>query len=377
MVQLRHEFPVVDNCLYFNHAAVAPWPRRTAEAVYRFAQENLHYGASHYPDWLNTERTLRQQLKTLINAPTIRSIALAKSTSEALSMIANGLKWAPGDEVVITDQEFPSNRIVWEALSSRGVRVREAELTPAGNPEEAILNEVGPRTRLVSVSSVQYANGLRLDIARIGAALRDHPALFCVDAIQSLGAQVFDAQACEADFVVADGHKWMLGPEGLALMYVKPEWLEILEPSEFGWHMVHQRGDYTRRDWTPATDATRFECGSPNMLGIHALSASLSLLLEVGMETVQRTLEARIDQLYQALANTPGIRLLSPEQPERRAGMVTFDIPSHDLAEVYRKLSKSGVVCALRGGGIRLSPHFYTPAEQIGNVVSRIKASMT
>lgn len=372
MDQLLDEFPVTHNTLYFNHAAVAPWPQRTANAVSEFARENTEHGAQNYPAWLKVEQSLRRRLAELINAPSLRSIALAKSTSEALSMIANGLRWESGDEIIITDQEFPSNRIVWEALAARGVKTIIADITHSDTPEQAILACLSSRTRLVSVSAVQYASGLRLNIAQLGDALSHHPALFCVDAIQQLGALPFDAQACQADFVVADGHKWMLGPEGLALFYIRPEVMDLLQPSEFGWHMVRHRGDYTRTDWELAEDATRYECGSPNMLGIHALSASLSLLLEVGMENVGCMLSERIQQLAEGLRPGKDAVLLTNTHPERRAGILTFTLKNRNIQDVFHKLCEAGVVCALRGGGIRLSPHFYTPEAQIEEVVRLI-----
>lgn len=277
---LIHEFPLLPELIYLNHAAVSPWPRRTAEAVKRFAEENLREGASRYPEWLQTERLLRGQLARLINAPSIDDIALVKNTSEGLSIVAHGIDWQPGDEVVTTDEEFPSNRIVWESLAGRGVRLREVRVSGVADPEAAILEATGPRTRIVTVSSVQYATGLRLDLARLGEACHRRGIALCVDAIQGLGVIPHDVQAAYVDFLVADGHKWLLGPEGIGLLYCPAAWRARLALHEYGWHMVEAMGDYARRDWRPAASGRRFECGSPNMLGIHALSASLSLILE-------------------------------------------------------------------------------------------------
>ena len=182
------EFELDESLTYLNHAAVAPWPRRTADAVKAFAEENAATGARDYGVWVETEQALKVQLGRLINAASASEIALLKNTSEALSVVAYGLTWLPGDNVVITDQEFPSNRIVWESLAKYGVETRAATLAGESPPEHAILSCIDEHTRLVSVSSVQYATGLRLDLERLGAACRDRGALFCVDAIQSLGA---------------------------------------------------------------------------------------------------------------------------------------------------------------------------------------------
>jgi selenocysteine lyase/cysteine desulfurase len=362
------EFDLCDEILYLNHAAVAPWPRRTVEAVCRFAKKNGTRGAAGYPEWLRTEMRLRERLAELINAQSTADIALAKNTSEALSIIAYGLRWEPGDNIVGIAQEFPSNRIVWESLSDHGVEYRQLDLYASAAPEDDLIGLCDEHTHLIAISAVQYARGLRLDLERLGDFCRNRDILFCVDGIQGLGAVPFDLSRCKADFVVADGHKWMLGPEGVALLYVNPLVRSRLRLYQYGWHMVEHRGDYDRIDWKPSRDATRFECGSPNMLGIHALDASLSLLLETGIDAVQAAVNERIGRLVE-LIDQRGFELLSPREPERRAGILTFRVPGVDAQALYRNLMDSGVICAQRGGGIRFSPHFYTPESTLERAI--------
>ncbi|HKQ30169.1 MAG TPA: aminotransferase class V-fold PLP-dependent enzyme [Burkholderiales bacterium] len=362
---LRDEFPVVENCIYLNHAAVGPWPKRSRDAAARFAAENVSEGARHYPRWLETERQLRGQLQALIRAPSPDDIALLKNTSEALSFVASGFPWRDGDNVVISDEEFPSNRIVWESLRGRGIDVREVHLAGLDDPEQALIEAIDARTRLLSISSVQYASGLRLDLVRLGQACRERGLAFCVDAIQSVGALSIDVQAAHIDFLMADAHKWMLGPEGVALFYCRPEWRERLALSEYGWHMIEDAGNYSRRDWEPAKSARRFECGSPNMLGIHALSASLSLLQEIGIETVERRVLERARYLMSVLAECSSVEVLTPSAPNRHAGIVTFRMAGVDPQHLHRYLDQQNIVCAPRGGGIRFSPHFYVPLQQL------------
>jgi len=357
---MHPEFPIADDIIYLNHAAVAPWPRRTVEAVTRFARENGARGATDYPNWIRTETRLRERLADLINAPSPADIALAKNTSEGLSIIAYGLDWKPSDNVVGIAQEFPSNRIVWESLRDQHVTYRQLDLYKSSSPEADLIALCDEHTRLIAVSSVQYARGLRLDLEHLGDFCRKQKILFCVDAIQSLGVLPFDLTRIKADFVVADGHKWMLGPEGVALLYVNPHLRSELRLHQYGWHMVDHRGDFDRADWTPASDATRFECGSPNMLGVHALDASLSLLLETGIDRIQTAVAERIDLLVE-LIDLHGFELLSPREPGRGAGILTFRVPGADNQSLFRKLTAHGVICAQRGGGIRFSPHFYTP----------------
>lgn len=370
---MNEQFPQSDNLIYLNHAAVAPWPRCTYEAVERFARENMTRGASAYPAWVAVERRLRERLARLVNAGAAADIALLKNTSEALSVIAYGLDWQPGDNVVFAGQEFPSNRIVWESLAQFGVEPRVVEFRPGNDPEAALIGATDARTRLLSTSSVHYASGLRMDLERLGGHCRARDILFCVDAIQSLGAFPLDARAVRADFVVADGHKWMLGPEGLAVFYCRPERLEQLKLNQYGWHMVEHAGDFDRTGWRPAPDARRFECGSPNMLGVHALEASLALIEQTGPETIAGQITDNVDYLLEKLDEAGNVEVLSPREPGRRAGILTFRRADRDPARLHRFLADNGVICAHRGGGVRFSPHFYNTPAQLDRAISVLK----
>jgi len=325
-------------------------------------------GSQHYERWLQTEQQLREQLRQLLNAGSSDEIALLKNTSEALSVVAYGLDWCAGDEIVISDQEFPSNRIVWESLAPLGVKVVQVDMRSAASPEQALVAAMTSKTRLLSVSSVQYASGLVLDLEVLGAECRRRGVIFCVDAIQSIGVKPFDVQVCQADFVMADGHKWMLGPEGLAVFYCRREWISRLVLRQFGWHMVEVVGDYDRKDWRPAESARRFECGSPNMLGVHALHASLGLLLEVGVAHVSDLVSSKVKYLIDILEKNSA-DIVSSTEPTRRAGIVTFRMPGVASDALFQHLQAHGVVCALRGGGIRFSPHFYTPRSVLERAV--------
>ena len=364
----EHEFRLADDICYLNHAAVAPWPQRTVDAVQRFAAENGRVGSQHYERWLETEHQLREQLRQLLNAGSSDEIALLKNTSEALSVVAYGLDWRAGDEIVISDQEFPSNRIVWESLAPLGIKLIQVDMGSSASPEQALIAALTSKSRLLSVSSVQYASGLALDLELLGAECRRRGVIFCVDAIQSIGVKPFDVQVCQADFVMADGHKWMLGPEGLAVFYCRREWIPRLALRQFGWHMVEAVGDYDRKDWRPAASARRFECGSPNMLGVHALHASLGLLLEVGVDQVSHLVSSKVSYLIDMLSKNSA-DIVSPTEPARRAGIVTFRLPEVASDALFRHLQTHGVICALRGGGIRFSPHFYTPRPVLERAV--------
>lgn len=372
MSMFPDEFQHAADLCYLNHAAVAPWPRRSAVAVQKFAEENVTIGARDYPAWMAVEQRLRERLTRLLNAPCVDDIALVKNTSEALSFVAFGLTWHSGDQIIISDEEFPSNRIVWEALADQGVEVLQVSLKGA-DPEAALLSACGPNTRLMAISAVQFATGLRLDLQRLGAGCKARNVLFCIDAIQQLGAQPFDVQAYDCDFAMADGHKWMLGPEGLGVFYCRASLRPQLKLSEYGWHMLEHMGDYNRQGWEPAQSARRFECGSPNMLAAMALDASLSLLEEVGLEEVGRLVEERVQWLHEGLLAIPGVTVHSPGQGERRAGIVSFSVAGVDTRALHAQLMEQQVVCIPRGPGVRFSPHFYTDQRVIERALALVR----
>ncbi len=366
----HNEFPLNDDLIYLNHAAVSPWPQRSGLAVKRFAEENVHQGAYQYPEWMKQEVCLREQLCQLLNAQSVDDIALLKNTSEALSVVAHGLDWSAGDNIIISDQEFPSNRMVWESLHSQGVQLRQVDLTTAESPEQALIAAIDSQTRLLSISSVQYASGLRMDLVKLGEACARHNVLFCVDAIQSVGALQIDVQEIQADFVMADGHKWMLGPEGLAFFYSRMSSRDQLTLHQFGWRMAEDYLNFDNRDWQIAKSARRFECGSPNMLGIYALSASLSLLLETGMHLVEQQILDNTRHLFVEIKATKNLQILSNTDEGRFAGIVLFQHTRLPAQQLYTALMQKGVVCAARGSGVRFSPHFYTSKEQISEAIN-------
>ena len=211
-----------------------------------------------------------------------------------------------------------------------------------------------------------------MDLKQIGEFCGQRSILLCVDAIQSLGAIQFDVQDMNADFVMADGHKWMFGPEGLAIFYTKPEARDRLHLNQYGWHMVEALGDFDRREWHPAMSARRFECGSPNMLGIHALNTSLSLLLEFGMERVEKQVLRRSKYFIEKISAHDNLELITSDAKNRYAGIITIKKVNVDNERLFQYLNDNNIFCALRGGGIRLSPHFYTPIEHIDQAIETI-----
>lgn len=370
--RLADSFPIIQRHAWFNHAAISPWPAAVSSAMQAYVAGNAKDGPIGYGHWLQVERRLRERAPALFSQSCADDIALVANTSTGLNRVAHGLDWQPGDSVVFMANDFPSNRLPWEALARLGVEARPVTLD-AHDPERSLLAAIGPSTRLLAVSSVHYETGRRLDLTRLGEACSRHGVLFCIDAIQHLGALPLDVDAIEADFVVAGSHKWLLAPEGLALFWSRPEARALLDVVEPGWRMFPDPFNFARPDWTAPASACRFEPGTLNTAAVHGLEAAVSLLLSHGMKQVGQDLLDRTDLLTEALDSVPGIWLTSPIERERRAGIVSLVIDGIDPERALAQLTLNGIHAAVRGRCLRLSPHFYTPLDQVESVIRMIR----
>lgn len=359
------QFPILESGLYFNHAAVGPWPRCTATAVQSFAEENTRQGSAAYRQWYARENELRKNLAKLTGAGATDDIALMKNTTEGICAVAYGLDWRDTDNIVLPRGEFPSNRLPWLAQADKGVEIREIDIRSAVHAETALIEALDHNSRVLTVSAVQWDDGFRLDLPLLGEACRKRNVLFFVDAIQQLGALPIDVEACRIDFLAADAHKWLLAPEGIAVFYSRDESRARLKLLQQGWHMFDQPWQFEREDWTPARSARKFEAGSPNTMGQAAFNASARLLLDYGMTRVGSRVLANTDQLIRSLQDLPDVRLCSPAATERRSGIVRFAHERFSMQELHRYLTGAGVSCVIRGNAIRLSPHFYQGEKQL------------
>ncbi|GAB4363206.1 MAG: aminotransferase class V-fold PLP-dependent enzyme [Deltaproteobacteria bacterium] len=359
----EREFPVTRKWIYLNHAGVSPIPTRSAEAGCRQLTGSRDEGASRPRKWLEESEAARGRFARLIGASP-EEVAFVKNTSEGLSIVAAGFPWKDGDNLVTSNVEFPANIYPWLRLEPRGVEVRMVPAREGRVRREDLFAACDGKTRLIALSSVEFANGYRNDLAPIGEFCRKQGIFFCVDAIQSLGVLPIDVKACGIDALAADGHKWLLAPEGIGGFYLAREVLEMVEPVILGWNSVAKRFDFERYEFRLAPDARRFEPGSPNMVGIAAFDASIGLLLEVGVERIWERVRRLTDRVIES-ADRAGYEVVSPRNPEDRSGIVTFRVPGADSQALWKGLLARGVVCSPRAGGIRVSPHFYNTPEEI------------
>jgi cysteine desulfurase/selenocysteine lyase len=366
---IRQEFPVTDRCVYFDHAGVAPVSRRVADAVAAFIADARDFGRLHYVAWEARAEAVRSSAARLVGAAT-DEIAFVASTSDGLSAIATAFDWRRGDSVVAVDGEFPANVYPWWALERVGVTTRLAAPVDGRLTVDAIAALVDDTTRVVSVSAVDFVTGQRRPLAAIGELCRRRGILFCVDAIQALGALRIDVERDGIDALAADGHKWLCAPEGCGVLYVSRRWLDRLVPQRIGWKSVVDASRYLPYHFELKADAQKFECGSLNFLAIHALGAAIDLAFEIGVDDIENRVLALTTRLRASLAERR-LELLSPPDVAERSGITTVRVDEPPDA-VVRRMRAEGVLASPRGGGVRLSPHFYCDEDDVARCLAAL-----
>jgi len=359
----REEFPVTKELIYLNHAAVAPLCRRAADAIRWLADDACQFGSLHYDKWMDAYGGLRQATARLINA-TPEEIAIIKNTSEGIATVALGLDWKAGDRVVAFKEEFPANYYPWLRLEKRGVKLTWLSIY---DPMEKIAAAV-PGARLLAISFVNYLSGYRVDLEAIGKLCLEHGCFYFVDAIQGMGVFPIDVEAMHIDALAADGHKWMLGPEGNGVLYVRRKWQDAIEPVEFGWTNSANYADYSSRDMTLRADAGRYECGTLNTIGCFGLRAAIEFLLEVGISNVGAAVMARAGQLERGL-RAKGYEVMVERTETTGSGVISFLHPAIDHKMMVSEMRRNRISAAPRQGWVRVSPHFYISSEDIEQVL--------
>ncbi len=365
LTKYRALFPFLVNKIYLNHAAISPLSTDVRDKMDWFVNERSFGEIDFYQDMLQLREQTRDSVARLINAP-VGQIAFTGNTTEGLNWLVNGLEWQEGDEVIVTDMEFPANVYPFLNLERQGVKVVFVKNRRGCIEPEDIRAAITPKTRLLSISFVEFLNGFRNDLTAIGALCREHDVLFSVDAIQGLGAIPLDVQAMDIDFLSCGGHKWLMGPAGAAFMYMKPALLEALQPVFAGWLSVKNPWDFFDYKLEWEEDASRFEYGTQNFLGIAGLGASLDVLLRVGVPTIEQHLLILGQQLVDGLTDL-GFSFLGAPDPKHWSGIYTF---RHEKAEViFKYLQEQNIFPSLRDGAIRFAPHFYNNREDIHEAI--------
>ncbi len=385
---LRRLMPVVERYAYFDHAAVGPMTQPAAEAIQTWVEQSRCHGDVHWPEWSAAAGRLRSSAAQLIHAKT-SEIALIPNTTFGINVVAHGYRWntqsTRKDSVVVLENEFSSNLLPWLALERRGVEVRKVPVDPSGVVSiDAIRRAIDSTTRLVAVSWVGYFSGFRMDLAKLCEMVHSAGAELFVDAIQGLGVFSLNSQEIPIDYLAADGHKWMLGPEGAGFLFVRQSKLEGLEPLMQGWGSLQMAHDFGNSQMVLKDDASRYEGGSANHVGQIGLSESLRVLLELGCNQKSNPIAtavlenaAKIEEgLLSAGASV--FRARSSDRLDGEwsdlSGIITFNVPGMKPMDVRKKLLDEQIVVSVRHGRLRVATHAYNDQSDIDRLVDTIRS---
>lgn len=368
---IRSLFPVTENFMYLNHAAVSPLSTRVRDAMNALNDDVTRNGSANYAEWCQTYEETRESAARLVKART-HEIAFMRNTSDAISAVANGIDWRQGDNVVTCNVEFPSNIYPWMRLcEERGISMRFAEERNGRIDPEELMSKVDDRTRVVTISWVQFASGFRSNLARIGLFCRERDIIFVADVIQGLGGLTIDVERDFVDAFAADAHKYLLGPEGIALLYVSDRVIDRIKPTVVGWTTVKNHEQYLDYRLDYRDGAGRFECGTLNTAGVYGLRAGIDLFLEVGPEKIEAYLLGLSDYLAERLTSK-GYDVVSSRQAGETSGIVTCKHERHTPIEMYRLLRSRNILTAPRVNRLRISPHFYNTREEVDALIDTL-----
>ena len=364
----RALFPICDERIHFNHAGVAPMSVRVRAAVEHVTQVMSEEGLDP-DDYMETLGQLRSSLAGLVGV-TPDQVSITRGTAHGISLLARGLDWKEGDNIVGARLEYPANLFPWMATRDRGVEMRLAEPVGGRVTPEAVLSLVDGRTRVVALSFVQFWNGYRIDLAEIGAECRRRGVIFAVDGIQGLGVLPFDLESMNADFVAAGAGKWLTGPPGVGFTAWRQELLERVDPLLVGTGSVEDRMAYFEPRLEYAATARKFEESALSWLDIAAFGAAVGLLLEVGIDVIEAHVLDLADRLAEGLVER-GHKIIEPWPRERAesSGIVSFNRPGSTEVELLRDLKAAGVITRTHRDLVRLSPHFYNTEAEVDRVL--------
>jgi cysteine desulfurase / selenocysteine lyase len=360
----RTQFPVTASWTFLDHAAVAPLPAPAVRALHEYAASLASNGIAAVREWTARLAHVRALAARLINAPDTNDVYFVPSTTYGISVVAEGFPWQAGDNVVLAAEEYPANQYPWMNLAHRGVEVRPVPSRENRVAIDDLRAAMDSRTRVLTVSAVQFASGFRHDLDALGELCRSRGVFFFVDAIQALGAFPIDVQRTPIDALAADGHKWLLGPEGAGIGFVRRAWVDRFHPIGVGAFSVVNPLAFSTIDFRLKPHAGRWEGGAYNVPGLTALGASIELLLDAGTESIQRRVIELTDHLCDAAASR-GWKVFSSRAETEKSGIVSLIHPALPSDEVTKRCRAAGVVVNSRANRVRVSPHAYNTEPEI------------
>jgi cysteine desulfurase/selenocysteine lyase len=370
-------FPITRNCVYLNHAANGPLPSPVVRSLYTYIEDTSHFGNVHFARWVEHERGAHRRMANMIHVRPDQ-VAMTASTGDGLMMIAGGLRWKPGDMIVSAECEFPSNVYPWLNLQDHGVQVQLVKMRENRVTVEDVLASITERTRLVSLSLVEFSTGYRNDIATIAQYCHGRGIICGIDAAQALGALDIDAHALGVDYLAATSHKWLLSPQTSGILYVADHLQAQLQSARKGWFSVEAPHDFFNYDQPLKVGMARFEHSSPNALPIIALDAALGIFecIDGGMAAVEERILGLTGHAIAGLERL-GYPVLSPQGSGERSGIVCFKLHTErqdiNPQQLVDELATRNIHVAARGDVVRISPHFYNTTVEIDVLLNALE----
>lgn len=362
-----------DGTVYLNHAAISPLPITTANAVQSFISRRQNGPVEDFENWLEVMEEAREFIARLIHAESSDRITYMGNTSDGISAAAESLPFEPGDEILLNTMEFPSNVHPFRALKRKGVSINYIQPENGMITPGMIRSNITRKTRLVSISAVQYLNGFRADLEGIGNVCKENDIWFIVDGIQALGATEIDVKTSHIDALATGGHKWLMSPLGTGFLYLSPSIEKFMTPSKTGWLSVKEPWDLSNFDqpWQPV--GQHLETGTMNMAGITGMHASLRMFLDIGIHNIRNELLKLTDELIHLLSEKNGVHIVTPPNHKYRSGILSFSLETDTSPdEMIQKLKNQGIMISAREGLYRIAPHFYNTTDELEQMINQM-----
>jgi len=369
-IKIRESFPHInENQIYFNHASIGPMSIPVRKRINEYLDCKSTNIKRSLEMFLSAERSAKEKVGRMLNCRPDQ-LAWKDNVANSLSVLANGINWQKGDRIILNDIEFPSNVYPFMNLKTKGVEVDFVKSKKGVIEIDDIVSKIEPKTRMISISLVQFLSGFRIDINKLGEICKNNNIIFCVDAIQGAGVVQIDVQKANVDFLAGGAQKWLMAIMGTSYLYVSDKLFGKITPQEVGWTSVVDPWNLTDYDLTLAENVSRFQTGTMNALGVVAFNKSLDLFETVGFDKIENEVISNTNYFINSLCGIGIDPLLKSADNKNKAGIVTFKVKNPEV--VLEKLRENNIIGELRVDYIRMAPHFYNTKEEIDEVIKQL-----
>ncbi len=361
--EIRKQFSITNNHFFFNHASISPMPQVTVRAIQEFNEDIMHHGNMHERRWIRQVEKTREMYARLINAEP-NEIAFIKSTSQAISIICKGMKFRKGEKILTADVEFPANIYPWMAMTPKGVEIKFVGARDGRIDPKDIERSIDARTKIIALSLVEYGSGFRNYVEEIGEICKKRGIFFYLDGIQGVGAIPVDVKKFNVDFMSVAASKWLFGPQGVAILYIRKDIIDEIRYEEVSWRSVIEEESRKSYRMDSKGSARKFEGDNVNFSGIIGLGATLKFREKIGNNNIYRMLSKNVDLIFEELKRRKYL-IFGPVSRSERAGIISVTHSEFSCEELVRRLRAENIIVSIRNNHLRISPHFYQTEDEL------------